>query len=226
MKLSLLLGAIAALGLAASAQAATVSFAANNGAATADLDLTGTTLTIKLTNTTATANTDGATDLLVGLQLVPSISGAGFALTSQTAAQQFHFTNSTTGSIVNGPFTNLNWVLSTSPNGLYFGGFGNGANPIIGEAAGGTTYANAGSSLTSGPHGDYNYKSATFVISTPAGFSLTAISSATFLFNTDGSTTVPGTPGGGPRPVPLPAAAWAGLSMLGGMGLLKLRKRA
>ena len=227
--LSLVLAAVVSAAFAGQTEAASVLFTANNGSASADLDLTGSTLTITLNNLTPAGSTTGAANLLTGLALTPSISGAGFTMTSQSAAQQMVMSTDTTGSVINGAF-NPNWELSTTPDAMYFGGFGGGTPgfPIIGPAIGDTSYPNGGSSLTSGPHGEYAYKTATFLITVPGSFSLDSITGVSFLFNTDGSIVVPGNPPGTTAvpAVPLPAAAWSGMMLLSGLAAAqKFRKR-
>jgi len=223
--LSLLLAVVASAAFAAEAKATSLLFTSTDNNASASLDLTGTTLTITLNNLTPAASTTGAVNLLTGFSLTPSITGAGFSLTSQTAAQKMALSSDTTGSVSNVAF-NPNWDITSKANSLYFGGFGGGTpgSPIIGAAIGDTSYPNGGSSLTSGPHGDYAYKSATFVLTVPGSFVLSSTGmTANFLFNTDGATvvasktpTITSVP-----PVPLPAAAWSGLALLGGLGVTR-----
>src|SRR6187551_308110 len=118
---SLLFAAVVSAAFAGQSYAS-VLFTANDGSASADLDLTGSTLTITLNDLTPAGSTTGAANLLTGLALTPSISGSGFSLTSQSAGQQMVMSSDTTGSVSNGAF-NPNWELSSTPNAMYFGGF-------------------------------------------------------------------------------------------------------
>jgi hypothetical protein len=215
--ISRFLAACALACFAASAQA--ISFTANDGSATADITAApngpNTNVTIILSNITAPTSTTSAGNLLTGLDF----TGVGtMSLSSQTASQEFNFSSQKVGSVDNGGPFDPTWAI-VSGKGLYFNGFGTGGKPIIGPAASDTTYANANPSLTSGPHGAYEYKTATFVLLAPGAFDPASLTGVNFLFNTDGNTIIPGPPdsGGG---VPEPAS----LSLLG-LGALALLAR-
>jgi len=65
------------------------------------------------------------------------------------------------------------------------------------------------------------------VLTVPSSFVLSNTMTANFLFNTDGNTVVTSRPPTTTNvpPVPLPAAAWSGLALLGGLGVTrKVRK--
>jgi hypothetical protein len=220
-KFAPILAACALACVATSAEA--ITFLATDGTAKAEITSTpnglNTDVQIILTNLTPTASTAAANDTLTGI----SFAGiGGFTLLNQAASQQFTFSNQTTGGLDIGAPFDPSWAIVTSPfDALYFDGFGSGGKPIIGLAAGNTTYANANPSLTAGPHGTYIYEDATFNLSVAGAFDANSISGVTFRFDTDGLTTVEGPPDTGAG-IPEPAS----LALLGLGALALLRRKA
>jgi hypothetical protein len=211
---------------ACAAPAHAVIFTATDGSANVDITAVpngpNTDVTVILRNLTPAASIAAANDTLTGL----SFNGiGGFTLLTQAAPQQFTFSTQTTGALdVGAPF-DPSWAIVTAPpfDALYFDGFGSGGKPIISPAIGGTTYPNANSSLTSGPHGTYIYGEATFVLSVAGAFDPGTLADVTFRFDTDGLTTVPGVPDTGTG---IPEPASLALLGIGGVALLKRRSRA
>jgi hypothetical protein len=210
--------AVAALASTANA----VQFTATDNSATADITATpngpNTDVTIVLSNITAPTATHSGANLLTGL----SFTGVtGMSLSSQSAAEEFDFSSETAGTVDSaGPF-DPTWAI-VSAKGLYFNGFGTGGKPIIGLAVSNTTYPNANPSLTAGPHGPYEYGTATFVLSAPGSFDPNSLTGVDFLFNTDGSIDIPGNPDPGTG---TPEPASLALLGLGAAALLTRRRK-
>ena len=104
--------------------------------------------------------------------------------------------------------------------------FDNGILPGVGQGSSGwlylldlTTVLAADPNFFSNPENRIGMSVSEFSVGTTHNFSPVNDGSDNFFFTTSDGGTPP------PPPVPLPAAAWSGLSLLGGMGLLKLRKR-
>jgi hypothetical protein len=219
---SLLVAAVALTTMSAGAQALT--FLATDGSAQAEITSApngpNTDVTIVLRNTTPAASTTSFENVLTGI----SFAGIGsMSLTSQTASDLFEFVTGTTGAVNGaGPF-DPSWAMVSNPpfDALFFDGFGSGGVPIIGPAVSDTTYANANSSLTSGPKGTYVYEEATFVLSAPGVFDENTLAGVTFRFNSDGDIEIPGPPDTGTG---IPEPASLAILGLGGIALLRRRK--
>lgn len=195
----------------------------------------GTSLSITLENLTAAADMHSAKELLVGILFSPENA----AITNANVTGSFDHSlslSSKTGTIGGSGTTptasNKTWTISSggSSGTLLWGGANSGApSTVIGGTSDTTTgdtvnYANINSSVDN--ESPEIYESVTFNLTVPATFDVTQLTSFTFLFNTDGSTHLTGTPGGGtPRSLPLPSSVWGGVTLIGAMGLLKYTRR-
>lgn len=212
----------------------------NNSAtfsAEAIFNQSGTTLSITLENTTAAVDMNSAKELLVGIEFSPenaSITG-GSVVGSFANSLSFSGTTGTIGGPGSTPTSaqGHNWTITSGPSStLLWGGsaknipdpsaiIGGTSDTTVGDTV---SYTNANSSVTG--ESPEIYESVTFNLTVPATFDPTQLDSFTFLFNTDGTTHLTGTPTGGQnRTLPLPSSVWGGIGLIGALGLLKFSRR-
>jgi hypothetical protein len=198
--LALGLAAMATLaGGASRADAAAVNISGNGalGDFTGSLDLTGSTLTLVINNTSPVDNGGYITGI--------AFSGAGSASASATSLPANWV--ELTGPVSIAPFGDAEFgVALDSQNPSWLGG----GSPQDGIAVGG---------------------SAMFVFATTGSTDVNDFAGGLYVrfrgFEDEGSDKVPGTPDEPPPPppaVPLPAAAWMGLTTLGGLAVRQYRR--
>jgi len=240
----LALAGLAVMGLgmqSASAATITVSGSGTNSdgpfSAQAVFTQTGTSLTVQLTNTTLASDTVSAKELLVGIKFSPESASIATSDIIGTYAHSLALSSSP-GTIGGSGTTSgsKNWTVSSSSTTgtMLWGGAGSGTpEAIIGGTADTTTghqvtYANLnnGGSITN--ETPLIYETATFSLTVPSSFDVTKLTSFTFMFNTNGDTTLTGItiPNvGDPQPTPLPASVWGGAALIGGLAAFRRMKR-
>jgi hypothetical protein len=235
----LMAAAIFIAGATGAASAATTTFVTPTGATTGGGPVSASATFVTSAGQivlTLTNNTVNPTDVAQNLSAItfntnPNTAAAGATLISGIGNQRFVSANGTwTSGLTNVP---AGWAFSNSNapnfnlavNVLGSGGAGP-AHTLIGDPAASNIYSAANGSIAgNGPHNPFLYKTIVFTFNAPSVTADTTISSATFQFGTTpGSNTVVGVPS--TVPVPVPAAAWTGLSALASLGLFgKLRKK-
>ena len=247
-----ILAAIAFAGLAGQASASSVLFSGSSGnlAASANFDLSGTTLTVTLTNTTLTPISQNADLLFSVFWHSDSAIGGTLSSTNLGAGASKYWPNGSASAITDldeggfgyaksiptnggGGLTNQQYGVSAVGLGVtYDGGLVglNGATPVpnIDGGDGGLAGVNGGSASNGNKPaimGSLVYT----ITGVSDAFNLNCITNVRFQYGTSFTETqIPGNPPGGTpnNPVPVPAAAWTGLSLLAGMGAIaKLRRR-
>jgi len=214
------------LGLAALAPASTVTVSTPAGQmvggqpvdATATVTTGAGTVTIAVDNNIVdpVAVIQNVSDLFLTLS---GDAGTG----SLTGSAGLERTVNSNGTFTDGSVVSTGWVLENLAGPIYhLNGLGAAAfvpaHTIIGEPAGSGTYASANNSIAgNGPHNPFLAGTVTFDLAIAGVTADTTLTSFTFSFGTVAGNDVPvPTPG-----IPLPAAGWAGLSLLGLLGAMR-----
>jgi hypothetical protein len=175
---------IASVFIASEAPAALISFSGNSSdghpvSGTADFTLGAGTLTVKLTNTTAT--TLDAGELFTGLDF--SLGGLTPSLTSSTGIER---TVAGSGAFSDtGSAQNLSWSLASVGGGSFQLNFTpNAEGAIIAPPSGGNYSGATGSINGNSGHNPFAAVTATFVLNVPGATLSTPVSVSTFRFGT------------------------------------------
>ncbi len=224
--LSLAFVAIMAMS-AAAARAATITVFTPTGSAEADLTTGAGTVTLTLKN--LTSNPEGVAQCLSAFWFTLSDPIGASSLTYSSGVERTvnsNHTYTTGNSVASG------WAFSASGSTLKIdvlapGGVGP-EHTIIGAPGKTNKYSSAGGSIAgNGPHNPFLGEAATFNFKVAGATSSTYVTMATFQFGTtDGSGLIAGsTPVFAGVGAPLPAALWAGLSLLMCLGAAKAIRR-
>jgi hypothetical protein len=236
MKASVKLLALAAASLLtvsmASARAGTVTFTTASGTpAQADIVTGAGTITLTLTNLGvnpgSVAENISAFNFTLG-NPAGATSLASMSSFGRIVASDGTYTDS--GPITSGWVQSMIGASTIKVDVLAGTGHAGPAETILGMPDGGDLYSAAGGSIAgNGPHNPFLNQTATFVFSAADVTALTTVTAAQFQFGTtDGEGLVPGVPSltTNTIPVPVPAAAWSGMMVLGGLGVAqRLRKK-
>ena len=240
----------ALLGLAAQAGAATLlktytGSDASGRSATAAFYANGTQLEIDLTNNGDPAKVLDGTFVLTALWF--NLSGATPTLASASMANEVTGFSGQIPTITSGPLSaNSFWGSPTgTPSGFAFG-VGAAGNPggggSFGQAIDGTNVQGSDGGILPTPNSTTGYAimnngtknqapfaepTVVFLFNLPGGFSLTANALGSTVKFGYGTASTETSTTGNPPPVPLPAAVWSGLAMLGGLGVVaRLRRKS
>jgi len=191
----------------------------------ADITYGNGSITIELSNLTAT--TYDAAQLLTAFRFSLGAVGGATALSSavtpsgRTVGTGGDYTDSATSKDLLGLNT---WSLNSVGGGLQLQFNPDAKYAILGAPDAGTgVYGSAnGSIIDNKGHNPFANGSATFVLSNSNFTTATRLSDVTFLWGTNlGASTSPPPP----TAVPLPPAAWTGLGLLGALGTMRWARR-
>jgi hypothetical protein len=252
---SVALAGMAGNASAATVQLGTYTGANGTHEASASFSTDGTSLFVTLTDTGSAADVSSIADLLTGMvfDLNGVTLGAGHA--STTTEANVHFTNPdtiTTFAVAGSNNLDSNWgggALTGNYQGFVAGDFWltgvglgvpGGGHAFDGTNLGGGNYSIIPNGTVTSANGNGLPNQSPFVFETlTASFLITSgdintavFGNAKFLFGTQPETVtvdIPFTPptGSPPPGTPLPAAAWSGMALIGGLGVLrKMRRKA
>ena len=214
------------------ASAASISFvtpigATTSGPVSARADLTTSLNTVQLTLTNLTVNPTDVAQNLSAFTFTLDGTFTAASLTSSSSTER-SLDDKNSGVYTDGTGTVAAGWAFTAPSTnvlkvdvLTGVGHVGPTHTIIGAPAGDNEYDNANGSLAGNPpHNPFLNQVATFTFNVTGVTAQTSITSVLFQFGTtDGGDTVPGTPVPHTHPVPVPAAAWSGFSLLAVLGI-------
>jgi len=212
----------------ASAHASIVSFTTASGTP-AQADITTGNGTITLTLTNLGVNPNSVAENISAFNFTLSDPAGTTSLTSMSSMGRIvagDGTYTSSGAISSGWVQSMIGANTIKLDVLVGTGHAGPSETILGLPDANNLYSNADGSIAgNGPHNPFLNKTATFVFSAANVTDLTTVTAACFQFGTtDGEGLVPGVPG--PKtettiPVPVPAAAWSGMMLLGGLGVTR-----